>query len=62
MSEPRELCPNCGSDRTERDAVDIGVGTVYGPLCCFDCGWSEPRYDAADEPPVDGPETPDDSC
>jgi predicted nucleic-acid-binding Zn-ribbon protein len=34
-------CPKCGSDHAEREAVDIGVGTQYGPLVCLDCGWSE---------------------
>lgn len=34
-------CPNCGSDHIDRDAIDIGVGTQYGPWGCFDCGWTE---------------------
>jgi hypothetical protein len=36
-----ELCGKCGSSHVDRVAVDIGVGTQYGPLQCFDCGWSE---------------------
>jgi hypothetical protein len=39
-------CPKCGSSNTDRDEVDIGVGTQCGPLGCFDCGWIEGR-----EPP-----------
>ena len=34
-------CPNCGSDHIDRDEVDIGVGTQYGPWGCSDCGWTE---------------------
>ncbi len=41
MTNEKETCPNCGSDHVDRDAVDIGVGTQYGPLGCLDCGWSE---------------------
>lgn len=33
-------CPKCGGE-TYQDAVDIGVGTLYGPLGCVECGWSE---------------------
>ena len=34
-------CPECGSDFMDRDAVDIGVGTQYGPWHCMICGWQE---------------------
>ncbi len=34
------VCPKCGGE-TWRDAVDVGVGTIYGPYGCGDCGWSE---------------------
>ena len=38
-------CPKCGGD-CWRDDVDVGVGIIYGPWGCEDCGWSEdPRYD-----------------
>jgi hypothetical protein len=38
-------CPRCG-DPVDRDSVDVGVGTIYGPWGCC-CGWSEhPEYDA----------------
>lgn len=33
-------CPQCGGV-LQRDAVDIGVGTMHGPAFCIDCGWSE---------------------
>ena len=34
------VCPNCGQD-SEVEGVDVGVGYVYPPLHCFNCGWSE---------------------
>jgi hypothetical protein len=34
-------CPKCGSDNCYRDAVDVGIGIMYGPYGCSDCGWSE---------------------
>lgn len=37
----KEACPKCGSEHVDRVAVDIGVGTQYGPLMCYDCGWTE---------------------
>ena len=46
MSKP-DTCPNCGSENVGCDAVDIGVGTMYGPLGCYDCGWFE-RDEAAE--------------
>ena len=55
-----ERCPNCGSVNVERDAVDIGVGTQYGPLGCFDCGWYEAGDELAeDDLPIYGPDLPD---
>lgn len=39
-------CPKCGSTNTWRDGVDVGVGVIYGPIHCYDCGYSEPSaYD-----------------
>ncbi len=35
------ICPTCGSSHCDRDAVDIGVGTQYGPWSCSECGWVE---------------------
>lgn len=32
-------CPRCGSE-LDRLEVDIGVGTLLGPLHCPDCGWN----------------------
>lgn len=37
-------CPACNSPNCDRDEVDIGVGTQYGPWQCFDCGWCESHY------------------
>jgi hypothetical protein len=36
----RKACPECGAD-CERMEVDVGVGNVYGPWACFDCGWED---------------------
>lgn len=33
-------CPKCNAE-CWRDEVDIGVGTIYGPYGCPECGWSE---------------------
>lgn len=39
-------CPKCGSGECWRPDADVGVGTIYGPWGCPDCGWSEyPEYD-----------------
>ncbi len=38
-------CSECGSPNCSRDEVDIGVGTMYGPWHCLDCGWAEPGAD-----------------
>lgn len=47
--EQRTNCPNCGSQNIERDEVDVGVGVIYGPYGCHDCGWSaDPEYDLSD--------------
>lgn len=39
-------CPKCRSKDIDRDSVDIGIGILYGPWGCINCGWSEdPAYD-----------------
>jgi hypothetical protein len=38
----KKSCPKCGKS-CDRDEVDIGVGTQYGPWCCNWCGWSEDK-------------------
>lgn len=45
-------CPNCGSEGTlDRESVDIGVGTMYGPWGCHACRWSESsKYDCSKGP------------
>ena len=41
----RETCPRCGAF-VWRDSVDVGVGIIYGPYGCPDCGWSsDAEYD-----------------
>ena len=44
----QERCPECGSFDVGRDDVDIGVGVLYGPLGCFDCGWTDDENDRPD--------------
>lgn len=40
-------CAKCG-ESCYRESVDIGVGIMYGPWGCPDCGWSEnPEYDCS---------------
>lgn len=34
------VCPKCGT-LTDQESVDIGVGIIYGPHGCPNCGWSE---------------------
>lgn len=49
-------CPKCGKKDLWRDEADVGIGTMYGPYGCGDCGWSEdPAYDLSDpvRPPFD---------
>lgn len=38
---PEDVCPKCGERGCWRDSADVGVGVVYGPWGCPDCGWSE---------------------
>jgi len=33
-------CPKCNED-CDREEVDVGVGIIYGPWGCPNCGWSE---------------------
>ncbi len=47
-------CPNCekqGIDsECHQDSVDVGVGVIYGPWGCPECGWSEDsEYDLSDD-------------
>ncbi len=43
------LCPKCEAECC-RDEVDgVGIGVLYGPYGCPECGWSEDqRYDLSD--------------
>jgi hypothetical protein len=47
-------CPKCGSKDLYRDSVDVGIGIMYGPYGCDECGWSsDPKYDLSEEPKID---------
>jgi len=49
------VCPQCGNI-TSREEVDIGVGTLWGPARCANCGWQEETPDVGgieDEEPVE---------
>lgn len=35
-----KTCPVCGADAW-RESADVGVGIIYGPFGCSECGWSE---------------------
>jgi len=42
-------CPKCGCEDLHREEADVGVGIIYGPYGCPECGWSEwKRYDHSD--------------
>lgn len=39
-------CPYC-DELCDRESADVGVGVIYGPWGCDNCGWSEaPEYDS----------------
>jgi len=41
-------CDKCNAE-CHRDDVDIGVGVIYGPYGCPECGWSQdPEYDCSE--------------
>ncbi len=43
--DPSIACAACGEE-TWQESVDVGVGVIYGPAGCPNCGWSEdPDYD-----------------
>ena len=35
-----KICPQCKSECV-REEVDVGVGTIYSPWRCNNCGWEE---------------------
>jgi predicted nucleic-acid-binding Zn-ribbon protein len=48
VSAEQFTCPKCGGD-CSRDDADIGIGIIYGPWGCGNCGWSEnPEYDISE--------------
>lgn len=50
-----DSCPKCGGTELWQDSVDVGVGVIYGPFGCPECGWSEDSdYDLSDgRDPID---------
>jgi predicted nucleic-acid-binding Zn-ribbon protein len=53
--EKRDACPKCHSTEIWQESADVGVGVIYGPMGCPECGWSEAEeYDLSDgRSPVD---------
>lgn len=48
MDHQELKCPEC-SEPCRQDSVDVGVGVIYGPWGCSNCGWSEdPQYDCSE--------------
>ena len=46
MSSVQYDCPHCAT-ACDRESADVGVGVIYGPWGCSNCGWSEnPEYDS----------------
>lgn len=45
-------CPKCKAE-CWRDHADVGVGIIFGPWGCPECGWSESsEYDLSEGQPV----------
>ena len=42
MTDRIDKCPKCGSEGIFQEEADIGVGMLYGPASCEDCGWRSP--------------------
>lgn len=43
-------CPKCGTE-CWRESADVGVGVIYGPWGCPQCGWSDAEeFDISDGP------------
>ena len=41
-------CPKCGGE-CDQVSVDVGVGIEYGPVGCYECGWSSyEEYDRSE--------------
>lgn len=54
MKDEPCTCPYCGAP-CDRDYADIGVGVIYGPWGCANCGWSsDPQYDSRESIRQDG--------
>jgi hypothetical protein len=48
-------CPKCQNEELHRESADVGVGVIYGPWGCPQCGWSESEeYDlSGGKSPID---------
>jgi len=45
MGKNQCICPECKSETDcFREEADVGVGIIYGPYGCYNCGWSEDKY------------------
>lgn len=54
-------CPNCNEPGLWRESVNVGVGVIYGPYGCPNCGWSESReYDQSQGPKLNSDGSPTD--
>lgn len=52
-------CPKC-NEECYREQADVGVGIIYGPYGCPECGWSEwTQYDRSEGESEKGKEHPD---
>lgn len=51
MTKETMNCPKCETE-CWREEADVGVGIIYGPWGCPDCGWSESEeYDLTTRSP-----------
>lgn len=49
MEIVEKRCPRCGEE-CQRDSANVGVGILYGPWGCPNCGWSEwEEYDRSNK-------------
>lgn len=47
-------CPHCG-EACDRESADVGIGVIYGPWGCANCGWSsDSQYDSREGVQRDG--------
>lgn len=46
-------CPKCGRAALDRVVVDVGVGNIYGPWQCTECGWQDGEPEECSESDAD---------